>query len=138
MRRRRYTILVLGLVALNLVLWLAPPGLAVRDALINQLFGPRLIRAEVVVRGVGTTTQDYLIDRGVITVAAADSITVRESDGKLVPIAVAPTTQVAGPKRYTSVLSLRRNLRVLVIHPANAPASLVQVEGRAAGKAAVP
>jgi hypothetical protein len=138
MRRRRYTILVLGLVALNLVLWLAPPGLAVRDALINQLFGPRLIRAEVVVRGAGTTTQDYLIDRGVITVAAADSITVRESDGTLVPIAVASTTQVSGPKRFTSVLSLRRNLRVLVFHLANAPASLVQVEGRVAGKAAVP
>jgi len=138
MRSRRFIIVVLGLVALNLVLWLAPQGLAVRDAVINQLFGTRLIRAEVVVRGAGTTTQDYLIDRGVITAVAADSITLREFDGKLVPIAVAPTTEVSGLKRFTSVATLRRNLRVLVIHLANEPASSVQVEGRAAVKVAVP
>ena len=131
MRSRRFAILAAGLVALNLVLWLAPSGLALRQAIISQLFGPRLIRAEVLVRGVGNTTQDYLIDRGVITVAAPDSLVLREQDGKLQTIPVVTTTQVTGLPRFDSVAALRKNLLVLVLRPANGPASLVQVEGRA-------
>jgi hypothetical protein len=136
MRSRRFLLVVAGLVALNLVLWLAPAGLALRQAVINQLFGPRMIRAEVVLQGVGGATQDYLIDRGVVTAVAADSLVLREQDGKVQTIPLGPTTQVSGLKRFTSVASLRKNLRVLVIRLANGPASVVQVEARAGGGAA--
>jgi hypothetical protein len=135
-RNRRFTLLAVGLVALNLFLWLAPPGLAVRDLVLNQIFGNRLIRAEVVVRSGPGTTQDYLVDRGVITAVAADALTLREADGKLQTVPVTATTQVSGLRRFTSVSTLRRNLRVLVVRPANGPATLVRVEGRAG--AAIP
>jgi hypothetical protein len=131
MRRRRFTILAVGLIALNLVLWLAPAGLAVREAVINQLFGPRMIRAEVLVQGVGNATQDYLVDRGVIVAIAADSLTLRELDGKQQTIPLAATTQVGGLKRFSSLAALRRNLRVLVVRQANGPADLITVEARA-------
>jgi hypothetical protein len=133
MRSKRFMAVVVGLVALNAVLWLAPAGLALRQAVINQLFGPRLIRAEVVLQATGGSTQDYLIDRGVITVAAADSLVLREQDGKLQTIPIGATTQVTGLKRFTSVATLRKNLRVLVIRLANGPASVVQVEARVGG-----
>lgn len=128
MRRRRFTILAAALVALNLVLWLAPPAGALRDSLIEQLFGQRLIRAEVVVRGTGNTTGDYLLDRGVVTAIAPDSLTLREQDGKVQTIPLAATTQVTGLRRFTVVAALRKNLHVLVVRPANGAASLVQVE----------
>jgi len=138
MRSKRFILLAVGLVALNVFFWLAPAGLAVREALINQLFGPRLIRAEVVVRGTGNTTQDYLIDRGVTTVVGPDSLVLREQDGKLQTIGLAATTQVTGPARFASVALLRKNLRLLVFREGNGPASLIQVEGRVAPRAAVP
>jgi hypothetical protein len=138
MRSKRFTILAAGLVALNLGLWLAPPGLAVREAVINQLFGQRLIRAEVVARGAGNTTVDYLLDRGVLTAVAPDSLTLREQDGKVQVVPVDGSTQVSGPRRFTSLASLRRNLRVLVVRPANGAASLVEVEGLGGVKVPLP
>ncbi|MBX5474104.1 MAG: hypothetical protein IRZ20_03725 [Thermoleophilia bacterium] len=128
MSRRGFTILGATLVALNLVLWLAPPGLALREGLINQLFGPRLIRAEVVVQG-STGTQDYLVDRGVVVGVTPGAVTLREQDGRVQSIPVATTTRVT-PGRFGSVAQLRHNLRVLVFRQANAPAELIQVEGR--------
>jgi len=137
MRGRRLIAVVVGLVALNVALWLVPAGVAVRQAVINQLVGARMIRAEVVVQGAGGTTQDYLIDRGVITATTPDSLTLREADGKLQTVPVSITTQVDGPKRINSVAALRKNLRVLVIRPANGAATSVTVEGRAGVKAAL-
>jgi hypothetical protein len=132
MSQRRFLLLAALLVALNLVLWLAPAGLAVRSALLNALFGPRMIRAEVVVQGTGGTTQDFRVDRGVITSATtanATSITLRELDGTTATIPIDVTTRVTGPPKLVS-LPLKRNLRVVVIRQANLTAQLVQVEGR--------
>ena len=39
MRSRRFVVLVVVLLGVNLTLWLAPPGLALRRALVLQLFG---------------------------------------------------------------------------------------------------
>jgi hypothetical protein len=132
MSRRRFALLAALLVLLNVVLWLAPAGLAVRSALLSSLFGPRMIRAEVVVQGAAGTTQDYRVDRGVITspaVANTSSITIRELDGTTTTIPIDATTRVAGPLRLAA-LPLRKSLRVLVIRQANLPAQLIQVEGR--------
>ena len=40
MRSRRFLLLASVLVALNLTLWFAAPGLALRKAIVQQLFGP--------------------------------------------------------------------------------------------------
>lgn len=130
MSRRRFGILAGVLVALNLVLWLAPQGLAVRQAIVNQLFGSRMIRAEVVVRGIGGAPLDYRIDRGVITSVTPTTLTLREQDGTTASVTLAAGTRVTGRLRIRSVGQLRRNLRVLVLRQANGPAELVQVEGR--------
>jgi hypothetical protein len=126
MRSRRFTFLATGLVALNLALWLAPQGVALRQAVINQLFGPRMIRAEVVV-GASSGTQDYLIDRGVIMSVTADTLTLREQDGTTQTIPIASSTQVT-PRRFGAQGRLRPRLRVMVIRLANAPATTIQVE----------
>ena len=132
MSRHRFAFLAAVLVGLNLFLWLAPAGLALRSALLSSLFGPRMIRAEVVVQGTTGGTQDYRVDRGVITspaTANATSITLRELDGTTMTIPIAATTRVTGPLRLLA-LPLKKNLRVVVIRQANLPAELVQVEGR--------
>ena len=143
MRNRRFAFLAAGLAALNLALWLAPQGVALRQAIVNQLFGPRMIRAEVVLASGGGGTQDFLIDRGVIVSVAVDSLGLREQDGTTQTIPLAATTQVSGPKRFNTAAKLRRGLRVLVIRQANAAASSVQVESvagalKAHGRGAVP
>jgi len=127
MSRRRFSLLAVALVALNLVLWLAPPGLALRQAVIAQLFGPRMVRAEVIVADPSGTPQDYRIDRGVITSVTPTSIVLSERDGTTASIPIAATTTVTGLPR---VGQLRRGLRVLVLRLANSPAQQIQVEGR--------
>lgn len=132
MRSRRFTILAVALVALNLVLWLAPQGLALRSSLINTLFGPRLIRADILVQDPTSTTPiDYRIDRGVIVAATPAGITLKEADGTMQPIPLAATTVVQGAGSRLGIASLvRRGSQVLVIRIANGPATSIQVEGK--------
>ncbi|MGD0713601.1 MAG: hypothetical protein ABSB24_05385 [Gaiellaceae bacterium] len=129
MNRRRFLFLAVALVAVNTFFWLAAGGFALPGALINQLFGPRMIRSEVLVLAPDGTTQDYRIDRGVVLAVTPALITLREANGDVVPIQVDPNAQVQGAGRLSSVSRLRRNLRVVVYRLANAPANLVQVEG---------
>jgi hypothetical protein len=128
--RRRFMLLAVALIALNTFFWIAPGGFALSRALIDQYFGARMIRAEVLVQ-TPTGTEDYRIDRGVITVVTPGSIVLREKNGDMVPIQVAPTATVAGAGRGRtgSVAALRRGMRVTVFRLANAPADSIQVEG---------
>lgn len=129
MNRRRFLALVGVLVGLNLFLWLVPAGMALRQAVIGQLFGPRMIRAEVIVQN-GTSTLDYLVDRGVVVSTSATTLVIREQDGRVQTIPVSSDTRVLGPPRFSNVTLLKPNFRVLVLRQANAPAELVQLEGR--------
>ena len=129
MKRRRFILLAVALVALNTFFWLAQGGFALPGAIINQFFGNRMVRAEVLVQGAGGAIQDWRIDRGVITAVSGTSITLRERDTTVVTIPVDPNARVEGSSRYSSVLQLKRRLRVVVYHQANAPAEVVQVEG---------
>lgn len=128
MSRRRFLLLGATLVALNAFFWLAQGGLALPAGVIDRLFGPKLIRAEVVVGGPAAGIEDFRIDRGVITSTAAGSITLRERDGTSVTIPVTPATRVTGPARFADVTRLRPPLRVLVIRKLNGPAQQIQVE----------
>ena len=129
MNRRRFILLAVALVALNTFFWLAQGGFALPGAIINQFFGNRMVRAEVLVQGAGGAIQDWRIDRGVITAVSGTSITLRERDTTVVTIPVDPNARVEGSSRYSSVLQLKRRLRVVVYHQANVPAEVVQVEG---------
>jgi len=131
MTRRRFVLLATILVALNAFFWLAQGGLALPGALIDRFFGPRLIRAEVVVGG-PRAVNDFRIDRGVVTSVSGGSITLRERDGTTATIAIGPGTKVIG-LGVGDVSQLRPPMRVLVVRRVNMPAQQIQVEGRGAG-----
>ena len=127
MKRRRFLILAATLVALNTFFWLAGGGLALTKGVVNQFFGNRMVRAEVIVQAPGGA-QDWRIDRGVITAVAGSTLTLREADGTSITVDVATNARVQGPARFASPSKLRPRLRVVVYHQANSPADLVQVE----------
>jgi hypothetical protein len=129
MNRKRFMILAVALVALNTFFWVVPGGLALSQGLVDQLFGPKMIRAEVLVQ-TPTGTADYRIDRGVIKTIAPGSIILKEKNGDMVPIQIAPTAAVTGAVgRKGSSTALRVGLRVVVFRLADAPADTIQVEG---------
>jgi hypothetical protein len=129
MKRKRFMLLAVALVALNTFFWLAQGGFALPAGAIDQLFGGRLIRAEVVVQD-ANGTDDYLIDRGVIKVMTPGLIVLKEKDDKMVSIQIAPTAAVTGPAgRTANGRVLRIGMRVLISRLANSPADTIQVEG---------
>jgi hypothetical protein len=125
---RRFALLVGVLVTLNVVLFFAAPGLAIRQALVNQLFGKKLIRAEVIDWAGSGTTTDWRLDRGVITQVGSTQITLRERDGRTQQIPISSTTDVIRFGRHLSPDVLKRRWHVLVTWPANGPAQSVDVE----------
>jgi len=128
MTRRRFLSLAAVLVAVNTFFWLAQSGFALPTAIINQFFGGNLIRAEVLVAS-PSGTQDWRIDRGVITAISGTNVTLREKDGNYVTVQIDPNARVQGPARFSNVAFLRRRLRVVLYRQADQPATLVQVEG---------
>jgi hypothetical protein len=132
---RRFVLLVSVLVALNVALWFAAPGLAIRRALINQLFGPNMVRAEVIKK----SGADWRLDRGVITQVSGTQLTLKEADGRVQPIPLSSTTKVIHQGRHLPLSVLAPRWRVLVTWPANGAATSVDVEkivhGRGKGAA---
>ena len=129
MNRKRFMLLAVALVAVNSFFWLAQGGFALPRAFIDQYFGPRMIRAEVVVQ-TPAGSDDYLIDRGVIRAVTPGTIMLKEKDGRMVTVDIAPSATVTGAggrTRGTGVL--RVGVRVLILRLANAPAESIQVEG---------
>jgi hypothetical protein len=129
MSRSRFAVLLCALVAVNAFFWLAQGGFALPKALIDRFFGPRMIRAEVIVQGPAGGVNDFRLDRGVIVSATRRSLVLSEQDGTTVTIAVAPRARVTGSPSVTDVSQLRPPMRVLVVRRANARANLIQVEG---------
>ena len=127
MARRRFMLLAVVLVALNSFFWLAQSGFALPKAIINDFFGARMVRAEVLVVGAGGQTQDWFIDQGTITLVAPGTITIRERNGDLVPLAVSPTVTVRLGGRTLPVRALQRGMLVTVFRTANAPAETIDV-----------
>jgi len=125
-KRRKFILLAVTLVALNTFFWLAQGGFALSKAVINNLFGPSLIRAEVLVQ-TPTGTADYRIDRGVILATSPTSLTLRELNGEQVTVDLASNASVQG-RGIFSVSQLRKRMRVTVLRDANGPVSQIQVE----------
>ena len=118
-----------ALLAVNAVLLAAQPGLALPGSLGSYFFGPKLVRAEVLVKE-SDGLHDYRIDRGVIRDKSPGSLTLRERDGTLVTIAVAPTASVTLRGRLSSFSALRRGMVATVIRDGDAPASEIRATGR--------
>ncbi|MFN2629911.1 MAG: hypothetical protein ABR569_14960 [Gaiellaceae bacterium] len=123
---RRFTLLAAALLGLNLFFLLVPVGVAGSGSLAAFLFGPRMMRAEVVMKD----GSDYLADRGRISSVAAGSLTLREADGRLVTVQVSPSAQVTLGGVPTTVAALRRGLRATVVRESNGPATIVQAQRR--------
>jgi hypothetical protein len=122
---RRFVLLAGVLVALNLALWFAAPGLALRKAVIQELFGPAMVRAEVIEKG----GADWRLDRGVITQVTSSQLTLREADGKIEAIPLSVTTKVIRYGHRLPLNALARRWHVLVTWPfPNGPAQSVDVE----------
>ena len=127
-RRRRFLFLATALIAVNSFFWLAQSGFALPKAIISQFFGGNMIRAEALI-STPSGTQDWRIDRGVITAISGTAVTLREKDATVVSLQIDPNARVQGSARIASVAQLRRRLRIVVYRQADQPATLVQVEG---------
>ena len=122
---RRFVLLAAVLVTLNVTLWFAAPGLALRKALVTQLFGRGMVRAQVHER----SGQDWNLDRGVITQVNDTQLTLREFDGRIqqIPVSVA-TTKVIHRGHRLPLSALARRWHVVVLWPPIGAAQSVDVE----------
>lgn len=134
MPKRRVTVwTVAALLALNAVLLVAQPGLALPGSLPGQLgsyfFGPKLVRAEVLVKDDGVL-HDYRIDRGVIRAKSPGTLVVLERDRSVVTIPVAKGAAITIGGNPASFGALRRGMVVTVIRDGDAPATEVRATRR--------
>jgi hypothetical protein len=121
---RRFILLGTVLATLNVALWFAAPGLAIRRAIVNQLFGPKMVRAQVLKKD-GT---QWNLDRGVVTSVDGTQVTLREFDGRVQQIPLSGSTKVIHLGHTLSVDQLAPRWHVLVTWPATGPARSVDVE----------
>ena len=112
---------VAALLALNAVLLVDGAGLALPGSLGNYFFGPKLVRAEVLVKD-GGVLHDYRVDRGVIRAKSAGTLSVLERDGSVVSIPVAPTAAITIDGRPIAFSALRRQMVATVIRDGDSPA----------------
>src|SRR5829696_1952858 len=116
---------VAALLLVNATLLLAQPGLALPGSLGNYFFGPKLVRAEVLVKD-GGVLHDYRVDRGTIRNKAGGTLTLLERDGSLVPIQVAAGALITIGGRPAAYSDLRRGMVATVIRDGDAPANEVR------------
>ena len=118
-----------ALLAVNATLLVAQPGLALPGSLGNYFFGPKLVRAEVLVKD-GGALHDYRVDRGTIRNKAGGTLTLLERDGSLVPIPVAAGASITIGGRPAAYADLRRGMVATVIRDGDAPATEVRATRR--------
>jgi hypothetical protein len=117
---------VAALLALNAVLFLVQPGLALPRSLSNYFYGPGLVRAEVVVRD-AEGLHDWRLDQGrILRVAPARSfLRIVEPDGRVVEVQVAPDARIELHGRPVPLGALRRGVRAFVVREGEGPAVVV-------------
>jgi hypothetical protein len=108
---------------------LAQTGAAGPGSLGAYFFGPKLVRAEVVLADDNGTLHDYRVDRGRIRSVDPGSVSVLERDGTVVAIPVADSAEVHVGARIVPAARLRRFVGALAttIRDGDQPASIVQV-----------
>ena len=130
MRKRTIAVwTVAALLALNAALLAEGAGVALPGSLGAYFFGPKLVRAEVLVKD-GGVLHDYRVDRGVVRAKPSGSLTLLESDGSLVTIPVAPTAAITIGGQPAAFSSLRRGMVATVIRDGDAPATEIRATRR--------
>ena len=119
--RRTWLIGLTAVLALNAALWLAQFGFALPTSLGSYFFGPKMVRAEVVVKDAGVV-HDFRIDRGRIRAISGFTLTLAERDGTLVTVSVSPSAQVTLDGSPSSFSALRKRMQATVIRDNGAPA----------------
>ena len=126
MTRRTFTLLVVAaLLALNATLLLVQSGLALPGSLAAHLLGPKMVKAEIVVKE-GKTTYDYRIDQGKIRAVSSTSVTLWERTGEVVTIPVSPGARVTLGGKTVLLTALKKGMRVQTVRNGGAPADTVQ------------
>jgi hypothetical protein len=128
MRSKRRLLLIGVLAALGVALWLAPAGLALRAAVVKEVFGSKLVRLEVIEKRPVLGTTDWRIDHGAITAVSPTQLTLREADGRIQPIPLSTTTRVIRLGRISSLARLRPHQNALVTWQADGAAQTVVVD----------
>jgi hypothetical protein len=90
----------------------------------SYFFGPKLVRAEVLLKD-ATGMHDYRVDRGRIRQVRPDSLTLLERDGTLVTIPVAAGADVRLGGIAVPLTSLRRGFVATTVREGDAPAQTV-------------
>ena len=124
-RRTLALFVVAGLLAVNATLLLVQPGLALPGSLATYLFGPKMVRMEVVLKD-GKTTYDYRIDQGRIRAVSTTSVTLFERTGDVVTIPVSPGARVTIGGKAVLLTALKKGMRVQTVRNGSAPADTVQ------------
>jgi hypothetical protein len=109
------------LLLVNAVLLAAQPGFALPGPLANYFFGPKLVRADVLVKD-GGALHVYRVDRGKIRNKADGTLVLRELDNTLVSIPISPSAAITIGGRPASFAQLRRGMVATVIREGDAPA----------------
>jgi hypothetical protein len=117
-RALRYAVAALA------ALLVAQSATAGSRAVIDSYFGPAMVRAELVVMQSGAA-RDFRIDRGRITALGGGTIRLRELDGTVVTIPVAPDASIVVGRRAAPFTALRRGMNTTVVREGDAPARFV-------------
>ena len=115
-----------ALLALNAFLLAAGPGFALVRPVANYVFGPKVVRAEVVVKE-GSQLIALRVDRGRVRSVSDTSLTMVQADNSAVTIPLSPATRVILPGgRGAPVSVLRRGTRVETERVGDGPATVVR------------
>ena len=124
MKKRIAILSVAALLGVNAVLLFVQPGLALPRALGSYFFGPRLVRADVVVND--GAIREFRLDQGRLLRRDGSSLLLREAGGTVVTVPVAPGAAVLVNGQPATLSTLRRGMRVLTVREGGAPATEVR------------
>jgi hypothetical protein len=126
MRRRTVFLAAFAaLLALNAVLLLVQSGLALPGVLSSYLLGPKMVKAEIVVKD-GSGLHDYRVDQGKIRAVGTASLTLYERTGELVTVPVSPGARVTLRGRAVSLAALKKGMRAWTLRQGSGAADTVQ------------
>ena len=124
-RMRRRAVLTAAAAAMVAALALVQAGAAGPRSLGALFFGPKLVRAEVVLQD-AAGLHDYRVDRGRVRAVSAGSLTLRERDGTVVVVPVAPTADVRLGGVAVRLTQLRRGFVATTVREGDRPAERVE------------
>ena len=131
-RLKFVTAVLVAAFAMNAGLWLAQGSFgALPRSLADYFFGPRLVRAEVVLKDRGVV-HVYRLDRGRVRAvnASAGTITLLERDGTVVTIPVAPNARILVNGSPAPLTAVKRKMMALTVRDGDAPAETVRASRR--------